>query len=77
MARPVYVPSPGRKRHLKQAEVDEIVARYRAGRHSTQLAKEHGLAKETVLKLLRANGVKIRRQGLSPEQAAEAEWLYT
>lgn len=71
-----YVPSPGRKRHLAQAEVDEIVAQYRAGRHSTQLAKEHGLAKETVLKLLRANGVKMRRQGLTSEQIDHAEALY-
>jgi lambda repressor-like predicted transcriptional regulator len=38
---------------------------------------EHHLAKRTISTLLRANGVTLRRQGLTNDQAREAATLYT
>lgn len=54
----------------------EIVARYEAGETSTALAAEYGVAKSTVLNLLRTSGAAVRRQPLTPEQVSEAVRLY-
>jgi hypothetical protein len=44
---------------------------------TNQLKDEHHLGKDTISALLRANGVQLRRQGLTDEQAREAAQLYT
>ena len=64
------------KRRLTSDEINAIVAKYRAGMSTNQLKDEHHLGKDTISALLRANGVAMRRQGLTAEQAREAAGLY-
>ncbi|MCZ4327902.1 hypothetical protein [Brachybacterium paraconglomeratum] len=54
----------------------DVVARYSAGETSTALAKEYGVAKSTILGILRAHSVVVRRQPLTEQQVAEAARLY-
>jgi hypothetical protein len=65
-----------RKRRLTRTEIDQIIAKYQSGASTNQLKDEHHLGKDTISALLRANGVAMRRQGLTPEQAWEAAGLY-
>lgn len=75
---PEPVPSaPRTSRHRFTPELRaEIVAKYEAGVPSTQLVREYGMGKGTVLKLLRDAGVAIRNQGLRDKQVGEAAQLY-
>lgn len=54
----------------------DVAARYEAGETSTALAKEYNVAKSTILGILRANSVVVRRQPLTLEQVSEAAALY-
>jgi len=54
----------------------DVAARYEAGETSTALADEYGVAKSTILGILRANNVVVRRQSLEPAVIAEATRLY-
>jgi hypothetical protein len=65
-------PTRALKRRLDRAEIDEIIAKYQAGNSTNQLMAEHRLAKRTISTLLKANGVMLRRQGLTDEQVREA-----
>ena len=65
------------KRRVGREEIDQIVTKYRSGISTNQLMAEHHIAKRTISTLLRANGVVLRRQGLSHEQTREAADLYT
>lgn len=53
-----------------------MVERYEAGETSTALAEAYGVAKSTILGILRANSVVVRRQPLTAEQVSEAARLY-
>jgi hypothetical protein len=64
------------KRRVGREEIEQIVAKFRFGISTNRLATDHHLAKRTISALLRANGVTLRRQGLTPEQAGEAAELY-
>jgi hypothetical protein len=64
------------KRRLSREEINQIVAKYHSGASTNQLVTEHHLAKRTISALLRANGVSLRRQGLTEQQAGEAAHLY-
>ena len=55
---------------------DEVALRYEAGDTTTQLAKDYGVAKSTIIGILRAKKVVVRRQPLSAEQVSEAARLY-
>lgn len=72
--------TPPRRHKLDQRlnaeQLAEMVAAYEAGSHSAELSRSFGVGKTSVIKILREAGVKIRRQGLTPEQAAQAEQLY-
>ncbi|NWL12132.1 hypothetical protein DM793_12650 [Paenarthrobacter nitroguajacolicus] len=52
-------------------ELAQLVARYRAGEMSTALAREHGIAKSTFLRLLSEHGVRARPRGLTPAKENE------
>ena len=54
----------------------DVAARYQAGETSTVLAAEYGVAKSTILGILRGNNVVVRRQRLEPAVVAEAARLY-
>jgi hypothetical protein len=62
-------------RPLKPAQVDALIAGYRAGTSMEELEAEFGIDRRTVSTHLRA-GVVIRRGGLDQAQAAEAAGLY-
>lgn len=53
-----------------------VIERYEAGETSTALAQAYGVAKSTILGILRANSVVVRRQPLTAEQVSEAARLY-
>ncbi|WP_432733135.1 hypothetical protein [Microbacterium sp. MM2322] len=53
-----------------------MVERYEAGEMSTDLATELGVAKTTILAILREANVVRRRQSLTPGQVADATLLY-
>jgi DNA-binding transcriptional ArsR family regulator len=51
-------------------------ADYESGRTVRAICKDYGLDRVAVMKHLRASGAKLRRQGLTPEQAAHAAEMY-
>lgn len=53
-----------------------VVARYSNGETSTTLAEEYGVAKSTILRILREARVVVRRQPMTLEQVSEAAQLY-
>lgn len=61
---------------LSDAARATVIERYEAGETSTALAEAYGVAKSTILGILRANSVVVRRQPLTPEQIGEAARLY-
>jgi hypothetical protein len=65
------------ERRLEASVVEQLVQDYEAGVPTTQLTKKYDIGKGTVLKLLRDHDVRVRRQGLSPAEIAEAIDLYT
>ncbi|AMT69930.1 hypothetical protein ABG82_05845 [Mycobacteroides immunogenum] len=52
--------------------MNELVAAYESGISSNQLVIDYGIAKGTVLKLLRANNATMRRQGLNAAATKQA-----
>ncbi|MFD3425327.1 hypothetical protein [Nocardia fluminea] len=52
-----------RKKVLTYDEVATIIAKYEAGASLVQLRVEHRMAKRTVARVLRENGVTIRSRG--------------
>jgi hypothetical protein len=63
-------------RPLKSAQVDALIAGYRAGTSMEELGAEFGVDRRTVSTHLRRAGVVIRRRGLDQAQTAEAARLY-
>ncbi|MBA0125526.1 helix-turn-helix domain-containing protein [Haloechinothrix sp. YIM 98757] len=67
---------PGRVRQLDDAQVRQLVAGYEAGATVYELGDRFGISRQTVGKILKQHGVKMRRGGLTPEQVDEAVQLY-
>lgn len=61
---------------LSDADRTEVLTRYEAGETSTALAADYGVAKSTILGILRSNNVVVRRQPLTSQQVSEAARLY-
>ena len=70
------LPAPRRWTRLSLADRARVVERYEAGEASTSLAAELGVAKSTILAILREANVVVRRQPLTPQQVSEAAALY-
>ena len=68
--------APRRWTRLSHAERARVVERYEAGEMSTALATEFGVAKTTILAILREANVVRRRQSLTPQQVADATAHY-
>jgi hypothetical protein len=49
---------------------------YESGKTAREISKDYRLDRVAMMKHLRASGVKIRRQGLTPEQAVGAAEMY-
>lgn len=70
-------PSVRRPWHrLGDADRAAVVARYEVGETSSTLAADYGVAKSTILGILRANNVVVRRQPLRADQVSEAARMY-
>jgi len=63
-------------RRLRQREIDELVAGYRAGATVYQLANEFRIHRGTVSLLLERHRVSLRNRPLSPAQIEQARVLY-
>ena len=61
---------------LSEESRAQVITRYQSGETSSVLAEEHGVAKSTILGILRTNSVVVRRQPLTAEQVSEAAQLY-
>ncbi len=68
---------PRSKRFLVAADIDDIVHRYHAGETTEQIGAHFRISKSRVATVLREQGITIRRHGLTIEQSAEAETLYS
>lgn len=70
---------PRAKRGWNRLNTDQqsaVVTRYSNGETSTTLAEEYGVAKSTILRILREARVLVRRQPMTPDQVSEASRLY-
>lgn len=56
--------------------VARLIADYQAGQTIYQLAKSYGVNRHTVTRHLRRAGIRLRMDGLSPEQIEQAVDLY-
>jgi len=70
------LPAPRRWTRLSLADRARVVERYETGEASTSLAAELGVAKSTILAILREANVVVRRQSLTSQQVSEAAALY-
>jgi hypothetical protein len=61
---------------LSQEQVDGLVAEYRSRMPTPELCRRYSLGKSTVLGLLKAAGVTMRKQGLPDSRVAEAVTRY-
>ncbi|KAB1640691.1 helix-turn-helix domain-containing protein [Gulosibacter chungangensis] len=71
------VAAPRRKwKRLNDEARAQVVARYSAGDTTTTLAKDYDVAKSTIIGILRANNVVVRRQPMTSDQVSQAARLY-
>jgi hypothetical protein len=63
-------------RRLGSQKIAELVAEYESGRTTIQLMGTYQLSKTSVLKLLNANGVEMRRQPPTTDQVEQVVALY-
>jgi hypothetical protein len=68
---------PRSKRFLLPTDIDDIVHRYDGGETTQQIGAHFRISKSRVATVLREQGITIRRQGLTSEQSAEAQMLYS
>ncbi len=64
-------------RRLGSEKIAELVADYGSGQTTIQLMETYQLSKTSVLKLLSANGVEMRRQPPTTDQVARVAALYS
>ncbi|MBA9080268.1 transposase-like protein [Micrococcus aloeverae] len=70
-------PAPRRKwKRLNDEARAQVAARYSAGDTTTVLAKDYGVAKSTIIGVLRTNNVVVRRQPMTAGQVCEAARLH-
>lgn len=72
-------PLPGAVRldaRMGPNRIAQLIDEYQAGMPTTELARTFGVGKGTIIRLLHAAGVPMRRQGPSAEQVREAVRLY-
>lgn len=61
---------------LDEQLIQQLLADYQAGRTGRELAQQYGLARSTVIELLRQHGVAVRYPRVTAEEAAEMVRLY-
>lgn len=75
MPTPDTTPRTLRRRFSRQ-EIEEIVSRYKAGDNTPALCRAYGISKGGILQLLRDEGVVMRKQPITPDDAQRAAQLY-
>lgn len=70
------IPSRTLRRRLSSEERAELITRYVAGEDSPSLSRECGISKCALLRLLREEGVALRKQAVTPQDAKRAARLY-
>ncbi|RSM78105.1 hypothetical protein DL991_18655 [Amycolatopsis sp. WAC 01375] len=68
---------PGRARQIDAGQMQALIDGYLEGATTYELGARFGINRRTVGNILRRNGVKMRRRGLSPSQVDEAVHLYS
>jgi DNA-directed RNA polymerase specialized sigma24 family protein len=63
-------------KRLKAEAIEHLVAEYVAGTTAAELGRRHGLAKSSVLRLVRQAGERVRHQRLSQSETARLVELY-
>lgn len=61
---------------LDNPQIGRLLAEYRAGRSGRELAERYGLARSTVIELLRKHGVAVRHPRVTAAEQAEMVALY-
>lgn len=56
--------------------IEELVTRYTAGETVRALSREYGVSRSWLCQLLQSEGVALREQGITPEDAEMAIGLY-
>lgn len=69
-------PQVRRWKRLTPSERALVAKRYEAGETSVALASDYGVAKSTILGILREANVVVRRQPLKSEEVSQAAALY-
>jgi len=69
-------PKPRRARQLDDEQMKLLIEGYQAGATVYELGERFGISRQTVGKILKREGVKMRRRGLTPDQVDEAVRLY-
>jgi hypothetical protein len=64
------------RRRLNRETITQLVADYEAGQSTPTLVKRYGLAKGTVLKLLKEHGITMRHQQMTEAEIIETIDLY-
>ena len=64
-------------RRLEPDQIDQLLAGYRGGATTRNLADKYRVSKTAVAELLAAHDVPLRHQGLSSDQVSEATQLYS
>ena len=75
-AMPVEQVSRSLRRRLEPVLVRRIVAEYESGATTPSLCQTYGLSKTGILRLLRDEGVVLRRQPLTSDQVELAKKMY-
>lgn len=74
---PLQRPRPRRARQLDHTQIDELIASYRAGTSTYQLAERFDIERRTVSAIPQRHDIPMRSHGLNPEHVDEAIRLYT
>ena len=63
-------------RRLSEAELQDLVSTYQGGATGRELAERYGLARSTMIKLLKERSVEVRRPRVSEAEVTRIVGLY-
>lgn len=73
---PARVPTRSLRRRLRPQAIEQLVARYTAGETIRGLSREYSVSRSGLCQLLQDEGVALREQGITPDDAENAVRLY-
>lgn len=69
-------PTRSLRRRLAPQVIEELIIRYTAGEAIRALSREYSVSRSGLRQLLQGEGVALRKQGITPEDAKNAVRLY-